>query len=162
MAKIIVISYIGTYYAISSVWILTLASYFSSAGSTATLTVSRSTSSSSSSSRVWGPSPRRTDGRSLIGAFFENLTWLPPPDYLPRLPLDPCQLSHRVPCAQHRHTVGCDKQRGGEHDIFGRGVAGSGKIQVHDCILFCHDSRYGGVKWSRASQVCVTRDQSAA
>lgn len=86
----------------------------------------------------------------------------PPPDHLPRRPLGPCQPSHRVPCTQHRHIVGRDKQRGREHDVFGRGTADSGKIQVHDCILFCHDSRYGGVEWSWASQVCVTRDQSAA
>jgi hypothetical protein len=87
MAKITIMSYIGTYYAIGSAWILTVANYFLigwfngyldhyyvdsfkiyfsivivfQALGTVSLAILR----------------YRTEGRSLIGAFFENLTWLP-------------------------------------------------------------------------------------
>lgn len=87
MAKITIMSYIGTYYAIGSAWILTLANYFLigwfngyldhyyvdsfkiyfsivvvfQALGTVSLAVLR----------------YRTDGRSLLGSLFENLCWLP-------------------------------------------------------------------------------------
>ena len=87
MAKITIMSYIGTYYAIGSAWILTLLNYFLigwfngyldeyyvdsfkiyfsivivfQALGTVSLAVLR----------------YRIEGRSLIGAFLENLTWLP-------------------------------------------------------------------------------------
>jgi len=131
-------SYIGTYYAIGSVRILILANYVDSFKMHFSIVIVLP----GFGDRLLATLRYRTEGCSLIGAFFENLTWLH---------LGPCQPSHRVPYAQHRHVVERDKQRGGEHDVFGRGAADSEKIQVHDCILFCRDYRYDGIEWSRAS-----------
>jgi hypothetical protein len=87
MAKITIMSYIGTYYAIGSAWILTVANYFligwfngyldhyyvdSFNISLAIVVVFQALGTVSLAILRY-----RAQGRSLLGAFFENLTWLP-------------------------------------------------------------------------------------
>jgi hypothetical protein len=94
----------------------------------------------------------RIEGRSLIGAFFENFTWLPLLTIF--LGCLSVHVSQAIAC--HMLSIDTSTRKEAENTTFlGRGAADSKKIQVHDCILFCRNCRYDGVKWSGASQVCV-------
>ena len=87
MAKITIMSYIGTYYAIASAWILTTANYFLIGWFNGYLDHYYVDSFKIFFSIVivfqalgivsLAVLRYRVEGRSLIGAFFENLKWLP-------------------------------------------------------------------------------------
>ena len=87
MAKITIMSYIGTYYAIASSWILTTANYFLIGWFNGYLDHYYVDSFKIFFSIVvvfqalgivsLAVLRYRVEGRSLIGAFFENLKWLP-------------------------------------------------------------------------------------